>query len=163
MTTKVAVSACLLGVACRYDGASKRNEDVVAFLHSHDCDVVRICPEVMGGLAIPHDPHEIDSSSDSLKVIDSAGSDHTEAFVAGARACCEKVQQHRCTCAILKSKSPSCGVGQIYDGTFSGVLVEGDGVAARMLKEEGLTLADEHTFLEVFDREFVEKEDFKKE
>lgn len=153
MASIIAVSACLLGVCCRYDGGSKPNQEVIDYLKSHDCGVVRICPEVMGGLSIPHDPHEIDSKSATLKVIDCCGEDHTESFVKGAEACLKRVQEKRCTHAILKSKSPSCGLGAVYDGSFKGVLIEGDGVAARMLKSSGICVADEHTFQDVFEKE----------
>lgn len=144
---KIAVSACLLGVPCRFDGTAKPSEAVKAYLESTGAEVVRICPEVMGGLSVPHPPHEIRSSADgSVRVVDEAGADHTAAFEAGARAAQRAAVERGCTCAILKAKSPSCGVGRIYDGTFSGTLVPGDGLAAVALREAGLTLATEKNF-----------------
>ena len=147
---KVAVSACLLGVPCRYDGKSKPSPQVQAYLEDHGCEVIKICPEVMGGLAIPHPAHEIQRTSEGRRVVDRAGNDHTEAFETGARKACECAKAAGCTHALLKAKSPSCGVGQVYDGTFSKTLVPGDGVAAAMLKEQGLVVATENDFDQVF-------------
>lgn len=147
---KVAVSACLLGVRCRFDGRSKPSAEVQCFLEGHECQVVKICPEVMGGLSIPHPPHEQRVLDGQVRVVDAEGNDHTEAFEAGARAACSLVCESGCTHAILKAKSPSCGVGEVYDGTFSDVLVPGDGVVAKMLKEAGVVVATEKNFRERF-------------
>lgn len=147
---KVAVSACLLGVRCRFDGRSKPSTEVQRFLEGHECQVVKICPEVMGGLSIPHPPHEQRVLDGQVRVVDAEGNDHTEAFEAGARAACSLVCESGCTHAILKAKSPSCGVGEVYDGTFSDVLVPGDGVATKMLKEAGVVVATEKNFRERF-------------
>ncbi len=154
MTHKIAVSACLLGVPCRYDGGSKPNEEVIQFLENHDCKIVRICPEVMGGLSIPHPANEIRFSDGKRYVCDKEGNDNTEAFEEGARIACERACAKECTHAILKAKSPSCGVGEIYDGTFSKTLISGDGVAAALLRERGLRLATEKTFKEEFKEDF---------
>lgn len=144
---KIAVSACLLGVPCRFDGTAKPSEAVRAYLERTGAEVVRVCPEVMGGLSIPHPPHEIARAADGApRVVDEAGADHTAAFEAGAQAACRVALRRGCTHAILKAKSPSCGVGQVYDGTFSAVLVPGDGLAAVALREAGLELATEKDF-----------------
>ena len=150
MIVKVAVSACLLGVRCRFDGRSKPSMEVQRFLECHECQVVKICPEIMGGLPIPHPPHEQHVLDGQVCVIDAEGNDHTEAFEAGARAACALVCDSGCTHAILKAKSPSCGVGEVYDGTFSDVLVPGDGVATKMLKEAGVVVATEKNFRQRF-------------
>ena len=121
---KVAVSACLLGVRCRFDGRSKPSAEVQRFLEDHECQVVKICPEVMGGLSIPHPPHEQRVLDGRVRMVDAEGNDHTEAFEAGARSACALVCDSGCTHAILKAKSPSCGVGEVYDGTFSDALVQ---------------------------------------
>lgn len=147
---KVAISACLLGVKCRYDGKSKPNDAVRAFADRPDVDVVRICPEVAGGLSIPHPANEQQRTDGQTRVVDCTGADNTEAFQRGATACCEKALQAGCTHAILKAKSPSCGVGLIYDGTFTGSLIEGSGVAAQALMDAGVIAATEATFEEVF-------------
>ena len=143
MTVRVAVSACLLGVPCRYDGKSKPSAAVQEFLNTHDCEVTKICPEVMGGLPIPHPAHEIKqgttnqlSEKKSFCVVDKEGNDHTTEFIKGAEVAC--------------AKSPSCGVGQVYDGSFTKTLVPGDGVAASCMKENGIKVATEKNFKEVF-------------
>ena len=145
---KVLVSACLLGVRCRFDGASKPSQAVQEGLARHDCEVVRMCPEVMGGMPIPHPLHEIVEIDGARRVVDAEGADHTENFEQGAARACHLAQRTGCSLAILKAKSPSCGVGHIYDGTFSGVLVPGDGIAAARLRAEGVTLLTEKDFVD---------------
>lgn len=147
---KVAVSACLLGVPCRFDGCSKPSSEVQRYLDEHECHVVKICPEVMGGLSIPHPPHEQRVVEGRVRVVDAEGSDHTDAFEAGARVACRHACEAGCTHAILKAKSPSCGVGQVYDGSFTDTLVSGDGIATKMFKEAGLIVATEKDFRECF-------------
>lgn len=148
---KVAVSACLLGVPCRYDGASKPSDEVQDFLSRHQCEVVKVCPEVMGGMTIPHPPCEIKRSKDgTCTVVDDQGQDHSAAFEAGAQRACQLAMDHGCTHAILKAKSPSCGVGRVYDGTFSKTLVAGNGLAADLLEKAGIKLATEKDLQERF-------------
>ncbi len=137
----IAVSACLLGVRCRYDGGSKPCENVVALKGRHT--LVPVCPEAMAGLPIPHAPNEI-VSAEPLCVRDSEGVDNTQAFVRGAEKSLARAQEKACELAILKAKSPSCGIGQIYDGTFSGNLVPGDGVACALFKQAGIPVVDEN-------------------
>lgn len=143
---KVAISACLLGVACRYDGKSKPSAAVQEFANHPDVSVVRICPEVAAGLPIPHPANEQLQTDGTLRVVDSEGVDNTEAFIRGAKRCCDKALSAGCTHAILKAKSPSCGVGEIYDGSFSGTLTAGNGIAAQMLIDAGIACATEITF-----------------
>lgn len=147
----IAVSACLLGEPCRYDGAAKPNAAVQALRERHT--IVPVCPESMGGLPIPRLPNEIAAGADGLRVVDSQGADNTEAFVAGARKALERAQQAGCTVAVLKSKSPSCGSGRIYDGTFTGTLTDGWGVAAALFRDAGIRVIDE-TELEQGDAAF---------
>lgn len=153
---KVAVSACLLGVPCRYDGRSKHDSRVQAFLEAGSykglpVSSCLICPEVMAGLTIPHPPHEIvRDGQEEYRVVDEAGNDATEMFIEGARKACERACEAGCTHAILKAKSPSCGVGEVYDGTFSATLVSGDGIAAQMLRDAGICVATEKDFEIVF-------------
>ena len=156
MTLKVAVSACLLGVPCRYDGKSKPSSSVQEFLDTHDCEVTKICPEVMGGLPIPHPAHEIKrfrddrTGEDLLRVVDKEGNDHTAEFLKGAEVACDRAVNNGCTHALLKAKSPSCGVGLVYDGSFTKTLVPGNGVAASLMEEKGITVATKNDFKEVF-------------
>ena len=131
----IAVSACLLGEPCRYDGKSRPCEDV---LKLHDaCEMVPVCPEVLGGLPVPHAPCEIAAAERALRVTDADGVDVTDAFLAGAAKTVELAKEQGCKLAVLKAKSPSCGCGLVYDGAFAGELVPGYGVAARALREAG--------------------------
>lgn len=139
---KLLVSACLLGQAVRYDGAS-RPCGAVGALSAH-FELVPVCPECLGGLPIPRTPSEIDTHSETLRVMSSDGEDRTAAFVAGAQRCVEIARREGCTRAVMKAKSPSCGCGEIYDGTFSGVLVPGDGVATRALTSAGVRVICEN-------------------
>lgn len=137
----IAVSACLLGHACRYDGKSKPCQDAIDL--GKDYELIPICPEVEGGLPIPHPPCEIVRGKDGSRVVDSEGSDVTEAFYTGASICLRKVKDSGCFCAVMKAKSPSCGSGLVYDGTFSSQLASGWGVAAAMLRDNGIKVLDE--------------------
>lgn len=138
---RIAVSACLLGEPCRFDGASKPCAEVQALAAAHE--LVPVCPEVMGGLPVPHDPCEIVWGKGGRRVVDSAGVDRTEAFELGAHRALDCALQAGCTAAVLKAKSPSCGSGAVYDGTFSGALVPGFGVAAALMRDAGLRIVDE--------------------
>ena len=134
----IAVSACLLGEPCRYDGASVPCEDVIGL--ARDYELVPVCPEQLGGLPTPRTPSEIQADG---RVVDREGVDRTEAFLLGARRTVEVAREADCACAVLKSRSPSCGVHQVYDGSFPGTVVEGEGKAAAALKSAGFTVVDE--------------------
>lgn len=138
---KIAVSACMLGRPCRYDGRAKPCAQVIALADRHE--LVAVCPEAAGGLAIPHPPSEIVAGAEGLRVVDAQGADNTAAFVRGAKRTLARVLDAGCDAAVLKAKSPSCGVRGVYDGSFSGTLVEGMGVAARALHEAGVPVFDE--------------------
>ena len=137
----VAVSACLLGVPCRYDGSSKPVDAVMRLGRCYK--LVPICPEVAGGLPVPHPPCEIVAGSRPVHVMDANGSDVTQAFHLGASRCLEQLRDADCRVAVLKSKSPSCGRGTVYDGSFTGALVPGWGVAAQLFHDAGITVLDE--------------------
>ena len=132
------VSACLLGQNCKYNGGNNRNDDVVEFCRTHK--YVTVCPESAGRLPSPRPPAEKVGS----KIMDKNGNDLTEAFIRGAeislKSCMEmaRLSGEEIEGAILKANSPSCGVGHIYDGTFSGTLTEGNGVFAGMLRRLGI-------------------------
>ena len=130
----ILVSACLLGVACRYDGASRPNERVLALAREHT--LIPLCPEQLGGLPTPRIPSEYDGQ----RVLNRAGEDVTEAFRRGALECVRLARLLQADLVILKDKSPSCGVGLRYSGRFDGTLTEGDGVTAEQLKEAGIPL-----------------------
>ena len=191
---RIAVSACLLGEACRYDGRSKpcaRVQELAVDGH----ELVPICPEVTGGLPTPRTPCEIvrapwvgrrgtpaatdgtqtclardppresrgragetehgrsataarDSKAraaneHSWTILDASGTDRTAAYARGAQAELARAKEAGCELAILKAKSPSCGSGEVYDGTFSGTLVPGWGIAAAAFRDAGITVIDE--------------------
>lgn len=132
------VSKCLLGENCKYNGGNNKNEKVLAYLKSKP--FVAFCPECAGGLPIPRVPSEIGRDG---RVYAKDGTDVTEAFLKGAHLAVEYAKKHKATEAILKKNSPSCGAGQIYDGSFTGKKIKGDGIAAGLLRELGLTLRTE--------------------
>lgn len=132
------VSACLLGVPCRYDGTGKANERVLALARTHQ--LIPVCPEQLGGLSTPR------SSAERVgaRVVTKEDGDVTAAFVCGAEETLRLARLFGCRAAILKCNSPSCGSGQIYDGSFTGRLVPGDGVTAALLKQNGIAVYNEN-------------------
>lgn len=135
---KILISACLLGQKCRYDGNANTHPAVCALADTHQ--LIAVCPEQLGGLPTPRPPAEIQADG---HVRTQAGVDVTAAFALGAAQAVQLAQQHGCTHAILKAKSPSCGCGQIYDGTFSRTLIAGNGKAAAALLAIGVTVKNE--------------------
>ena len=125
-------SACLLGIKCRYDGKSKPNDKVIALLKNEI--LIPVCPEQLGGLSTPRNPAEQTCN----KVITNDGNNITSNFKKGANEVLKIAQLYGVKEAILKQRSPSCGCGQIYDGTFSKTLIEGDGVLTALLKRNGV-------------------------
>ena len=134
---KLLVSACLMGVGCRYDGKSNELPQLAELIAKHEC--VPACAEIFGGLPTPRVPAE----NVGDRVVNKEGLDVTTEFTRGAREVARLAQVTGCTAALLKERSPSCGRGQIYDGTFSKTLVAGDGLTAKALKEMGLTVYGE--------------------
>ena len=139
-------SACLAGIRCRYDGAAKADEDIRRMYERGEIAVV--CPEVLGGLCTPRTPCEIiggdggDVLRGDAKVLAADGTDYTQAYVEGARKALEIAERCGARCAYLKSNSPSCGCGRIYDGTFSGHIKNGNGVFGAMLRNNGIELRE---------------------
>ena len=136
---KILVSACLLGTPCRYDGQSK---PVPALERLRDMGhtLIPVCPEVLGELPTPRPPAELQPDG---RVINRAGEDVTAPYRKGAELALELARWEGCTLAVLKAKSPSCGCRQVYDGSFTGTLIPGQGVAARLLEESGIRVVDE--------------------
>ena len=140
--TKIAISACLAGKACRYDGKSVPCKEIDDLTTSKDAHL--ICPEVLGGLPTPRVPAEIvggdgfDVLDGRARVVAKDGTDVTKAFLDGAHKALAQLKKEGITLAYLKSRSPSCGAKQIYDGTFSGQVVEGCGVTAALLLKNGI-------------------------
>ena len=126
------VSACLAGFPCRYDGKSKPCAEVVELVKAGKA--IPVCPEQLGGLPTPRPPCEILAG----RVIDRNGADRTESFQQGAQAVLTLAQTYGAAQALLQNRSPSCGTGWIYDGTFSKTLIAGDGITARLLQENGI-------------------------
>ena len=133
------VSACLLGEPCRYDGSSQPCASVIALSSIHK--LIPVCPELLGGLATPRPPAEIQPSG---RVINKIGDDVTEAYAQGAQIAVDIARSEGCRAAILKSKSPSCGAYEIYDGSFNGTLLPGQGMAAAALRAAGIVVTDEN-------------------
>ena len=136
-TTPILLSACLLGLPCRYDGTGKADERLLALAKTHW--LIPVCPEQLGGLPTPRPPAE----RHDTRVLTRDERDFTAAFTRGAEETLRLAKLFSCRIAILKANSPSCGSGQIYDGCFCGRLVPGDGVAAALLKQAGLTVLSE--------------------
>jgi len=131
------VSACLLGIRCRYDDERRPNEKVIKLLETEV--LIPVCPEQLGGLPTPRTPSE----QRGEKVVTRNGKDVTEYFIRGAREVLRIAQLYPIGEAILKQKSPSCGCGQIYDGSFTGKLINGYGVTTALLKSQGIKVISE--------------------
>lgn len=151
MARPLMVSACLAGVACVYDGTHNSRDPIVRL--RQDKKIILFCPEVLGGLKVPHPPSEIRGGDgyDVLKgaavVVSKDGQDVTEYFVKGARTVLEIALKNNVKKAVLKAKSPSCGCGQIFDGSFSKRLICGFGVTAALLRENGIDVVSDDEFL----------------
>lgn len=132
----ILVSACLLGENCKYNGGNNRNERVLRYVEGNE--VIRVCPEMLGGLSCPRKPVEWVGD----RVMTKEGDDCTEAFRLGVQKALALIADKHIDLAILQSRSPTCGVKQIYDGTFSGTRIPGQGALARALREQGILLMD---------------------
>jgi uncharacterized protein YbbK (DUF523 family) len=130
-------SACLLGIRCRYDGGDKANEKVLALAKEEI--LLPVCPEQLGGLSTPREPAE----QRGEKVFTKSGYDVTENFFRGADEVLRLCKMYNIKEVILKQKSPSCGCGKIFDGTFSNQIIAGDGVTTKLLKENGIKVISE--------------------
>lgn len=133
---KVLVSACLLGRNCKYNGGNNRNQAVLDFLRGHE--IVAVCPEVAAGMGIPRTPVEIVNGV----VRDREGNSYDEALRSAVARILEEIRPLGIDCAVLQSRSPTCGVKQVYDGTFTGTRTEGSGVLAQALKDAGYRVID---------------------
>ncbi|MET0553121.1 MAG: DUF523 domain-containing protein [Vicinamibacteria bacterium] len=141
---RVLVSACLLGERVRYDGRDAAAEGDVLARWNAEGRVVRFCPEVAGGLPVPRPPAEIRGAS----VVTADGTDMTGAFAAGAQRALEAALANGVRVAVLKENSPSCGSTHVYDGTFSGTRVPGQGVTAALFAANGIRVFSERTLAE---------------
>ena len=133
---KIMVSACLAGENCKYNGGNNRNEKVLRMMEEHE--VITVCPEQMGGLPTPRIPSEVRGGVVTMR----DGSVVDREFRLGAERCLEIARRENPDLIVLQSRSPSCGVKQRYDGTFSGTLVDEPGVTAQLLMENGFRVVD---------------------
>ena len=131
------ISACLLGVSCRYDGKSKPIEEIAKLMEKYN--LVPVCAEIMGGLSTPRDPSEIIGD----KVISCAGKDVTAEYNKGAEEVLRLAKLFGCNKALLKERSPSCGSGIIYSGKFNGELVPGYGKTSELLIKNNIEVFGE--------------------
>ena len=133
---KIAVSACLLGENCKYNGGNNYSEKVRDYAKGNE--VIPVCPEVLGGLSIPREPAEIVNGIVSLK----DGTSVDKEFRQGAKEALKIVKEQNADIVILQSRSPSCGVNTVYDGSFSGRIISGQGVFADLLRRNGMKVID---------------------
>ena len=133
----ILVSACLLGMDCRYDGTHAYCPALEQLMAEHV--LIPVCPERRGGLDTPRVPAERQGE----RVVTRDGDDVTSAYIAGAQEALRLAKQYDCRYAIFKERSPSCGSGAIYDGSFSARLIPGDGVAAQLLRKNGVIVLGE--------------------
>ena len=146
---KILISACLLGENCKYNGGNNSDAipaDVLAKLRQI-YELIAVCPECMGGLTTPREPAEICANGRVLTKF--SGCDVTAEFILGAQICAEIASENGCKIAVLKERSPSCGSGEIYDGSFTGRLVSGDGITAAALKSLGVRVVGESALSEL--------------
>lgn len=139
----ILISACLLGVSCRYDGSGAKNP-VNPIQGPHV--LIPVCPEQLGGMETPRDPAERKGD----RVVSRTGSDVTGHYERGAQETLRLAKLYQCRYAILKERSPSCGRGVIYDGTFTGTRIPGDGVTAALLEANGIRVFGESRMEELF-------------
>ncbi len=133
---KILVSACLLGENCKYNGGNNRNPAVIAYLEGKE--IIPVCPEVLAGMPIPRTPIEICSG----QILDKTGKNVDRQLRLAVEKTLDEIKDEKIDCAILQSRSPTCGVNQVYDGTFTGKLIPGSGVLAQALKEKGYRVID---------------------
>ena len=137
---RLLISACLIGANCKYSGGSNRlTEDVLSALRERYL-LISVCPETAGGLGVPRAPSERRGD----RVVSCTGEDVTAAYRTGAQVACALCERFRCKSALLKERSPSCGCGSIYDGSFTGTLVTGNGMAAEALLSCGSAVFGEN-------------------
>ena len=146
-TMRVAVSACLLGEKCKYNGGSNRRPELIEALRAAGCELVPVCPEQLGGLPTPRPRSEIRDG----RVVNEFDESVDDAFRLGAKRAWDATREAGgCDVAVLQPRSPSCGVRRVYDGTFSGALVDGDGVFARLLIDKGVPVMTPEGFVEEY-------------
>lgn len=144
---KILVSACLLGERCRYDGGSKPCNDSVLSQWRAEGRLVPVCPEVMGGLSTPRLPCQRRDG----RVVSESGADFTAEYARGAQLALAAAKKCNAVMCILKEYSPSCGVNEIYDGSFTGAKIKGQGMAVQLLLQNGFAVFSERQLLQAAD------------
>jgi len=142
---KVLISACLLGDNVKYSGGNNLTLELVILLEKYNVDIVKVCPECFAGLPISRVPSEIKET----KVFSKDGRDITEEFLSGAEKTFKIAKENQIDFAILKERSPSCGSSYIYDGSFSGKVIQGQGLTVRKLNEENIVIFSEENLEEI--------------
>lgn len=144
----IIVSACLCGIDCKYNGKNNLNEEVLEMVKRGEA--IPICPEQLGGLQTPRVPCEIQGGTGKdvllkkVKILNKEEKDCTDNYIKGAFEALKIAKMVGATKAILKAKSPSCGCSEIYDGTFTGIKVQGEGVTAALFRENNIEVIDEN-------------------
>jgi uncharacterized protein YbbK (DUF523 family) len=133
---RIVISACLCGVNCKYNGKNNYSKKAMEYIKGHE--VTMVCPEELGGMETPRDCAEIKNG----RVVNSRGEDVHDKFLTGARKAASIAKANGAETAVLQSRSPSCGVKQIYDGSFTGRLIKGQGLFAKELIKNGITVID---------------------
>ena len=146
---KILISACLLGENCKYNGGNNADAISAEALDKlrQIYELVAVCPECMGGLTTPREPAEI--CANGRVVTKFSGCDVTAEFILGAQNCADIARENGCKIAVLKERSPSCGSCEIYDGSFTGRIVSGDGLTAAALKKLGVRVVGESALAEL--------------
>ncbi len=150
---KLLISACLLGINCKYNGDNNKSEELMDFIKAFD--TIPICPEQLGGLTTPRAAAEIKGGSGEAvlkgeaRVYIKEGGDVTEKFIRGAKETLELAKLYGCEAAILKARSPSCGCGTIYDGSFSGKTIVGNGICTQLLLDNSIKVYSEENYKEL--------------
>ena len=144
---KIGISACLLGYRYRFDGSHKKNEELIKLFEDHE--LIPICPELSSNFPIPHDPIELKDDKAFLKNKE----DVTDKLLKGCINCLEKIKD--CEFVILKSKSPSCGYKKIYDGSFSGKLIDGNGMFASLCIKNNIRIFSDDDIESI--REYIDR------
>ncbi len=137
---KLLISACLLGLSCRYDGKAKGLDKEIISALNEKYALIPFCPEIYGGLPTRRQPSEIVRSFKNISVVTESGKDVTRQYLKGAEEALKLCRLLGCKKALLKANSPSCGIEKVYDGSFSRNLIKGMGITAALLSDDGIEL-----------------------
>ena len=142
---KLLISACLTGKNCKYNGGNNQIERLQELVEKYE--LIPVCPEQLGGLSTPRNPSEIKEG----RVVNTVGTDVTDAFSTGAKVTLKIALDNNCSLCLLKERSPSCGANFIYSGDFSGTVIKGSGITAKLLREKGFKIFTEEEIDKLLD------------